>query len=71
MSCESSIRIDLIKLSLRISTLEILDEIEELDLVLDHYVISWGFKSAPATDEPRKKLDGWTLPLHPAPTYED
>ncbi|KIK09242.1 hypothetical protein K443DRAFT_127718 [Laccaria amethystina LaAM-08-1] len=26
----------------RISTLELLDEMEELDLVLDHYAISWG-----------------------------
>ena len=30
----------------RIAALEMLDEIEELELVLDHYVISWGFKVA-------------------------
>lgn len=28
----------------RISKLEILDEIEELRLVLEHYVIAWGTK---------------------------
>lgn len=30
--------------SCSISKLEILDEIEELRLVLDHYVIAWGTK---------------------------
>jgi hypothetical protein len=33
--------------SSRIATLEMLDEIEELELVLEHYVISWGIKVAP------------------------
>lgn len=26
----------------RISQLEMLDEIEELDLILDHYAVTWG-----------------------------
>jgi [phosphatase 2A protein]-leucine-carboxy methyltransferase len=26
----------------RISTLEMLDEVEELELVLEHYAVSWG-----------------------------
>lgn len=33
----------LTKLS-RISELEMLDEVEELDLVLEHYAITWGLK---------------------------
>jgi [phosphatase 2A protein]-leucine-carboxy methyltransferase len=28
----------------RLSRLELLDEVEELELVLDHYAISWGVK---------------------------
>lgn len=28
----------------RISQLEMLDEVEELDLVLEHYAITWGYK---------------------------
>ncbi|KAF8584278.1 S-adenosyl-L-methionine-dependent methyltransferase [Ramaria rubella] len=32
----------------RIAALELLDEIEELELVLDHYVISWAIKESPA-----------------------
>ncbi|KAF8342642.1 S-adenosyl-L-methionine-dependent methyltransferase [Cantharellus anzutake] len=35
----------------RIAFLEMLDEIEELDLVLDHYVLSWGVKVAPGSDD--------------------
>ena len=27
-----------------ISELELLDEIEELDLVLEHYAVTWGYK---------------------------
>ncbi len=29
----------------RISQLEMLDELEELDLVLEHYAITWGVKA--------------------------
>ncbi|EIN06541.1 leucine carboxyl methyltransferase [Punctularia strigosozonata HHB-11173 SS5] len=32
----------------RISKLEMLDEVEELDLVLDHYAITWGYSSPTA-----------------------
>jgi [phosphatase 2A protein]-leucine-carboxy methyltransferase len=34
-----------------IAKLELLDEIEELELVLDHYVISWGVKQSADTGE--------------------
>ncbi|KDQ20202.1 hypothetical protein BOTBODRAFT_27613 [Botryobasidium botryosum FD-172 SS1] len=34
----------------RISRLEMLDEIEELELVLDHYAISWGAKLPPDSE---------------------
>ena len=30
--------------NLRISALEMLDEVEELNLVLEHYAITWGVK---------------------------
>ena len=33
-----------INISCRISYLEMLDEIEELELVLEHYAITWGVK---------------------------
>jgi len=35
----------------RIASLEMLDEIEELDLVLDHYVLSWAVRVAPDIDD--------------------
>jgi [phosphatase 2A protein]-leucine-carboxy methyltransferase len=35
----------------RIAKLEFLDETEELDLVLDHYAISWGLHLASLNDE--------------------
>ena len=35
----------------RIAKLEFLDETEELDLVLDHYAISWGLHLASLHDE--------------------
>jgi [phosphatase 2A protein]-leucine-carboxy methyltransferase len=37
-----------------------LDEIEELELVLDHYVISWGVKVA-GDNETRETYLGWGL----------
>jgi len=43
----------------RIALLEMLDEVEELDLVLEHYVICWGFKSS----EQSRRLLEWELPL--------
>ncbi|KAG9084222.1 carboxy methyl transferase for protein phosphatase 2A [Ceratobasidium sp. UAMH 11750] len=52
----------------RISRLEHLDEIEELELVLAHYAITWGHSDDAATtsDEanPRKSiLETWGLPI--------
>ena len=39
----------------RISQLEMLDEIEELELVLAHYAITWGVKyPADVTTDPEK-----------------
>lgn len=41
-----------------------LDEIEELELVLDHYVISWGVKVASDpedSNEARAPFLGWDL----------
>jgi len=35
----------------RIASLEMLDEVEELDLVLDHYVLSWAIKIRPGVDD--------------------
>lgn len=35
----------------RIASLEMLDEVEELDLVLDHYVLSWAIKVRPGVDD--------------------
>ena len=34
--------IDSLNCVIRISKLEMLDEVEELDLVLEHYAITWG-----------------------------
>ncbi|KZS87292.1 leucine carboxyl methyltransferase [Sistotremastrum niveocremeum HHB9708] len=46
----------------RISRLEMLDEVEELDLVLSHYVLTWGY-SLPngVTDEEREHWKAWEL----------
>lgn len=38
----------------RLSKLEILDEIEELELVLAHYVISWAAKPPSSANEEEK-----------------
>jgi len=46
----------------RISTLELLDEVEELDLVLDHYIIAWGVKVGGSSGSTAEE---WTLPLQP------
>lgn len=43
----------------RISSLEMLDEVEELDLVLEHYAITWGLW-APDT-ETAAQWSGWGL----------
>lgn len=38
----------------RLTTLEMLDEIEELDLVLEHYAITWGVYIPPGHSEQTK-----------------
>ncbi|GLB37712.1 putative leucine carboxyl methyltransferase [Lyophyllum shimeji] len=43
----------------RLSTLEMLDEVEELDLVLEHYAVTWGLL-LPANDE-HAAWGGWGL----------
>ncbi|TFY57730.1 hypothetical protein EVG20_g8426 [Dentipellis fragilis] len=44
----------------RISTLEFLDELEELDLVLDHYAITWGSKAPSGKAQDHWKTWGLT-----------
>lgn len=49
-------------LSGRISKLEFLDEVEELELVLDHYCVAWGVKVPPAKrQEIEAQPGGWDL----------
>lgn len=51
-----------------ISSLEMLDEVEELDLVLAHYAVTWGLKlpSVPQLSIPSQWVE-WGLKA-PAPT---
>jgi [phosphatase 2A protein]-leucine-carboxy methyltransferase len=44
----------------RIAQLEMLDEVEELELVLDHYAISWGVRF-PDEKWPHEGGDAWGL----------
>lgn len=45
-----------------IAVLEMLDEVEELELVLDHYVIAWGVKVSGHDDEAQyRHLLEWGL----------
>ena len=44
----------------RIAQLEMLDEVEELELVLDHYAISWGLRF-PDENPARESGDAWGL----------
>jgi [phosphatase 2A protein]-leucine-carboxy methyltransferase len=44
----------------RIAQLEMLDEVEELELVLDHYAISWGLRS-PDENWAREGGEAWGL----------
>ncbi|KAK7691780.1 hypothetical protein QCA50_005183 [Cerrena zonata] len=53
----------------RISHLEMLDEVEELDLVLEHYAITWGVKLYPKTGQTYKG-DWSSWGLHPAEAEE-
>jgi len=52
-----------------ISSLEMLDEVEELDLVLAHYAVTWGLKlpGGQQLGSPSKWLE-WGLK---APAYDD
>ncbi|KAF8891822.1 leucine carboxyl methyltransferase [Infundibulicybe gibba] len=43
----------------RISSLEMLDEVEELNLVLDHYAITWGVRIPDAGLETRRQWEAW------------
>ena len=45
----------------RISHLELLDEIEELELVLEHYAITWGVKLSDADVQASWKDWGFRL----------
>lgn len=45
----------------RISQLELLDEIEELELVLAHYAVTWGVKLPPGGGKPQASWDEWGL----------
>ncbi|KAI9062410.1 leucine carboxyl methyltransferase [Trametes sanguinea] len=45
----------------RISQLEMLDEIEELELVLAHYAITWGIKLPPVAGALRARWQDWGL----------
>jgi [phosphatase 2A protein]-leucine-carboxy methyltransferase len=44
----------------RLSTLEMLDEVEELELVLEHYAITWGVK-APTCQTDLASWQSWGL----------
>lgn len=45
----------------RLSQLEMLDEVEELELVLDHYAISWGVKFPEGWAREEGTSDAWGL----------
>lgn len=56
----------------RIAELEMLDEVEELELVLEHYVIAWGVKEADMADQSgQQRLSEWELRLERTPELED
>ena len=60
-----TIRVTAYHLLNRISSLEMLDEVEELDLVLAHYAVTWGLK-LPTGQKPSSKWIEWGLkpPAH-------
>lgn len=47
----------------RIKRLEMLDEVEELDLVLEHYAITWGVKIPDGRTDEDKGWESWGLRL--------
>ncbi|QRW12607.1 leucine carboxyl methyltransferase [Ceratobasidium sp. AG-Ba] len=57
----------------RISRLEHLDEIEELELVLAHYAITWGYSNGETARSVggRGSLEDWGLPARSAPEEDD
>ncbi|KAF9222489.1 leucine carboxyl methyltransferase [Gyrodon lividus] len=50
----------------RISSLEMLDEVEELNLVLEHYAITWGAKTFMPSETSRSSWGQWGLKVPPA-----
>jgi hypothetical protein len=46
---------------LRIAQLEMLDEIEELELVLEHYAVTWGVKLISSPDPFRVPWNDWGI----------
>ncbi|KAI6007607.1 S-adenosyl-L-methionine-dependent methyltransferase [Pisolithus orientalis] len=50
---------------MRISTLEMLDEVEELNLVLDHYAITWGVKLDPVSNSSSAAWTQWGIRMVP------
>ncbi|KAG6335404.1 hypothetical protein ID866_3678 [Astraeus odoratus] len=54
----------------RISTLEMLDEVEELNLVLEHYAITWGVKLDGYSDSSNIPWDQWGMSRKPEPSNE-
>ncbi|QRV98029.1 leucine carboxyl methyltransferase [Ceratobasidium sp. AG-Ba] len=60
----------------RISRLEHLDEIEELELVLAHYSITWGYSNGDITQpgvghQSKPGLEAWGLPIRTASEDDD
>jgi hypothetical protein len=57
----------------RISRLEHLDEIEELELVLEHYSVTWGYSDRIASGENggTNSLRQWDLALQIRPVEDD
>ncbi|KAF9222491.1 hypothetical protein BS17DRAFT_192705 [Gyrodon lividus] len=49
-----------------ISSLEMLDEVEELNLVLEHYAITWGAKTFMPSETSRSSWGQWGLKVLPA-----
>jgi len=53
----------------RISQLEMLDEIEELDLILDHYAVTWGLNLP--TSLGGSRWSSWQIKRRTEPEDED
>jgi [phosphatase 2A protein]-leucine-carboxy methyltransferase len=57
--------------SARASKLELLDEVEELELVLQHYAITWGVKLFGSESSYTAKWKGWMLRPNTEASDED